>query len=291
MTTPISSLAVSPETARVIQAQMAVATGRPALLMGVIVAAVVSAVFTVVVLGIVGVMVRGAFETGNLLLLAGAGLLLILAIPYFVLFQTLRVFRAPTARAAGQRERRGLHGLVCCPGSLDPAYRVPARQSEQAFNGGVHLRRVPIDCLASKKLSQDRSEDATDAVLSQFVSKKRIGVCDPFPRLPGSTAVLHSELEALVFRQVWTEGFLLMSPPIHRIGLLESQLQNFGGCAGFRGEAGPGSNRIAGDNVRSFDDEYRLTWCSRSDTRGVIVVGSSGLGGHAISRLDAAQGG
>ena len=43
MTTPISSLAVSPETARVIQAQMAVATGRPALLMGVIVAAVVSA--------------------------------------------------------------------------------------------------------------------------------------------------------------------------------------------------------------------------------------------------------
>lgn len=56
MTTPISSLAVSPETARVIQAQMAVATGRPTLLMGVIVAAVVSAVFTVVVLGIVGVM-------------------------------------------------------------------------------------------------------------------------------------------------------------------------------------------------------------------------------------------
>ena len=97
MTTPISSLAVSPETARVIQAQMAVATGRPALLMGVIVAAVVSAVFTVVVLGIVGVMVRGAFETGNLLFLAGAGLLLILAIPYFVLFQTLRVFRASKA--------------------------------------------------------------------------------------------------------------------------------------------------------------------------------------------------
>lgn len=94
MTTPISSLAVSPETARVIQAQMAVATGRPTLMMGVIVAAVVSAVFTVVVLGIVGVMVRGAFESGNLLLLAGVGLLLILAIPYFVLFQTLRVFRA-----------------------------------------------------------------------------------------------------------------------------------------------------------------------------------------------------
>lgn len=96
-TTPISSLAVSPETARVIQAQMAVATGRPTLLMGVIVASVVSAVFTVVVLAIVGIMVRGAFETGNLLLLGGVGLLLILAIPYFVLAQTLRVFRASKA--------------------------------------------------------------------------------------------------------------------------------------------------------------------------------------------------
>jgi len=97
MTTPISSLAVSPDTARVIQAQMAVATGRPALLMGVIVAGIVSAVITIVVLGIVGIMVRGAFETGNLMLLGGLGLLLVLAIPYFVLFQALRVFRASKA--------------------------------------------------------------------------------------------------------------------------------------------------------------------------------------------------
>ncbi|SDQ28003.1 hypothetical protein SAMN02787020_0777 [Brevundimonas sp. 374] len=63
-------------------------------LLSVIVVSIVTAVFTVVILGIVGFLIVAGIQYENPILFAGVGLLLLLAIPYFVLYHRVMLFKA-----------------------------------------------------------------------------------------------------------------------------------------------------------------------------------------------------
>ena len=93
-----TSLNLSPEAQRVLEAHLNFALAGPGLMAGVVATYVFAAIMTVAVLGAVVWGISYALETGNPLALLLLGLLLFLAVPYITVLNANRLLKARRAQ-------------------------------------------------------------------------------------------------------------------------------------------------------------------------------------------------